>query len=49
MIVLDFAMETPFECPDDYAGDVAFVKVTRSIGGRDVIKEYMAYGFFLCR
>jgi hypothetical protein len=33
MIGLDFVMEPPFECPEDDAGDVAFVKATRSIGG----------------
>jgi hypothetical protein len=46
MTALDFAMEPPFECGDDDAGDVAFVKATRSIGGRDAIEEYMACGLF---
>jgi hypothetical protein len=44
--MLDFAMESPFECPDGDAGDVAFIKATRSIGGWDVIEEYMACDLF---
>jgi hypothetical protein len=35
MTGLDFATEPPFECPTGDAGDVAFVKATHSIGGRD--------------
>jgi hypothetical protein len=31
---------------DDEAGDVAFIKATRTIGGRDAIEEYMASGLF---
>jgi hypothetical protein len=46
MTGLDFVMEPLFECPDDDAGDAAFVKATRTIGGRDAIEEYMACGFF---
>jgi hypothetical protein len=46
MTALDFAMEPPFECGDDDAGDVAFVKATRCIGGRDVVDEFMAYGLY---
>jgi hypothetical protein len=44
MTALDFVTEPPFECPDGDAGDVAFIKATHSIGGRDVIEEYMVYG-----
>jgi hypothetical protein len=33
MTTLDFAMEPLFECANDDAGDVAFVKATHSIGG----------------
>jgi hypothetical protein len=33
MTALDFAMEPPFECTDDDAGDVGFIRATRSIGG----------------
>jgi hypothetical protein len=43
---LDFATEPPFECPKNDAGDVAFVKATRSIGSRDAVEEYMAWGLF---
>jgi hypothetical protein len=46
MTRLDFVTEPSFQCPNDEAGDVAFVKVTRAIGGRDVVEEYLACGFF---
>jgi hypothetical protein len=49
MTGLDFATELPFECPGDEAGDVSFVKATRTIRGRDAVEEYMACGFFPCR
>jgi hypothetical protein len=42
MTRLDFVTETSFQCPDDEAGDIVFVKATRAIGGRDVVQEYMA-------
>jgi hypothetical protein len=34
MTRLDFVTESSFQCPDDEGGDVAFVKATRTIGGR---------------
>jgi hypothetical protein len=46
MMGLDFTMEPPFECPDDDGSDMAFVKVTHTIGGRDVVEEFMAYELF---
>jgi hypothetical protein len=46
MTGLDFSKEPPFECTEDDAGDVAFIKVTRSIVGRDVVEEYMACMIF---
>jgi hypothetical protein len=46
MVVLDFTIEPSFECVDDDAGDVAFIRAARSIGGRDTIKEYMACRLF---
>jgi hypothetical protein len=46
MIELDFVAELPFECPDEDIGDVAFVKATRTVGGRDAVEEYMASGLF---
>jgi hypothetical protein len=46
MTALDFASEPSFECADDDAGDVAFIMTTRSIGIRDAVEEYMAYGLF---
>jgi hypothetical protein len=44
MTELDFVTELPFECPDDDVGDVAFIKATRTIGGRNTMEEYMACG-----
>jgi hypothetical protein len=44
MAMLDFVMEPPFECSDDDAGDVAFIKATHCIGARDVVEEFMACG-----
>jgi hypothetical protein len=46
MTRLDFVMEPSFECSDDEAGDMAFIKATRTIGGQDTVEEYMAYGLF---
>jgi hypothetical protein len=46
MNVLDFVTEPSFECGDNDAGGVAFIKATHSIGARDVIEEYMACGVF---
>jgi hypothetical protein len=46
MTGLDFLMESPFECAEDDADDVAFVKATLSIGGRDDVEEYMACMLF---
>jgi hypothetical protein len=46
MAALDFAMEPSFECSDDDATDVAFVKATHSIGGQDTVEEYMACRLF---
>jgi hypothetical protein len=48
MTALDFVMEPPFECSDDDVGDVAFVKATHCIGGRDAIEEFMPAGCTLC-
>jgi hypothetical protein len=49
MIGLDFGMEQPLECPEGNAGDVAFIKATRSIGSRDVVEEYIVTPYFLKR
>jgi hypothetical protein len=46
MTRLDFVTEPSFHCPDNEAGDMAFVKVTCAIGGRDAVEEYMACGLF---
>jgi hypothetical protein len=46
MCALDFVTEPSFDCGEDDAGDVAFVSATRSIGGWDIVEEYMAYGLF---
>jgi hypothetical protein len=44
MSPLDYVIEPSFNCPDDDAGDIAFVRATSSIGGRDAIEEYLACG-----
>jgi hypothetical protein len=44
MSPLDYVTEPSFNCPDDDAGDIAFVRATSSIGGRDAIEEYLACG-----
>jgi hypothetical protein len=43
---LEFVMEPPFECSENDAGDVAFVKATNFIGSRDAVEEYMACRLF---
>jgi hypothetical protein len=42
MTKLEFVTEPSYQCPDNEAGDLAFVKATRTIGGRDAIEEYTA-------
>jgi hypothetical protein len=39
MTRLDFAMAPSFQCFDDDAADMAFVKATHMIGGRDVVRS----------
>jgi hypothetical protein len=39
---LDFQTEPPFNCVDEDSRDVAFVKATNFIGGRDAVEEYLA-------
>jgi hypothetical protein len=46
MTRLDFVTKPSFNCPDDEAGDMAFIKATRTIGCRDTMEEYMACGLF---
>jgi hypothetical protein len=46
MTRLDFAMAPSCQCSDDDAADMAFVKATHTIGGRDVVEEYMSCGPF---
>jgi hypothetical protein len=46
MTRLYFLIEPPFECPDNDASDMAFIKATLSIGSQDVVEEYMACGLF---
>jgi hypothetical protein len=46
MTGLHFATKPPFECPKGDAGDVDFIKATRSIGSSDAIEEYMACKLF---
>jgi hypothetical protein len=46
MIKLDFVMKSSFECPNDEAGDAAFVKVTHTIDGQDAVEEYVSCRLF---
>jgi hypothetical protein len=39
---LDYAIEPEVECPDNDPNDVAFVRVTATIGGCDAVEEYVA-------
>jgi hypothetical protein len=42
MITLDYVVKSEVECPDDDPIDVAFVRTTATIGGWDVVKEFVA-------
>jgi hypothetical protein len=42
MSKLDYAVELEVECPDNDPNNVAFVRVTATIGGRDTVEEYVA-------
>jgi hypothetical protein len=42
MSELDYAVEPEVECPDDDPNDAAFVQATATVGGRDVVEEYIA-------
>jgi hypothetical protein len=42
MSVLSYMVELKVDCPDDDSNDVAFVRATNTIGGRDAIEEFMA-------
>jgi hypothetical protein len=46
MAPLDFTMEPPFDCVDDHFEDIAFVRATSPISGRDAVDEYLACGMF---
>jgi hypothetical protein len=46
MTRLDCLMEPSFNCPDEEASDMAFVKATRTISDQDAVEEYMACGLF---
>jgi hypothetical protein len=38
----DYAIEPDIECSNNDPIDVAFVRATATIGGHDVVKEYVA-------
>jgi hypothetical protein len=42
MSKLDYAIELEVECTDNDPNNVAFVRVTATIGGRDTVEEYVA-------
>jgi hypothetical protein len=44
MTDLSFVTDPPFDCSDGEVSDAAFVKATRTIGCRDAVDEYMAFG-----
>jgi hypothetical protein len=46
MCSLDFHTTPPFDCADDDSGDIAFVRATKFIVGRDVIEEFLACGVY---
>jgi hypothetical protein len=43
MAELSFISDPPFDCP---GSDATFVKATHTVGGLDVVEEYMACGLF---
>jgi hypothetical protein len=44
---LDYVVEPEVEWPDDDPNDVAFVRATTTIGGHDVVEEYVACKMYL--
>jgi hypothetical protein len=42
MSTLDFVVEPNVECPDDDPNDVAFIRVTATIGGQVAVEEFVA-------
>jgi hypothetical protein len=42
MSALDYVVEPYVECPDDDPNNVAFVPATATIGGQDVVEEFVA-------
>jgi hypothetical protein len=49
MTRLDFVMDPSFNCPNGEVGDMAFIKATCTISGRDAVEDYLAYGLSPCR
>jgi hypothetical protein len=46
MCGLDFQTEPLFDCADDNSGDVALIRTTKFIGGRDDVEEFVACGTY---
>jgi hypothetical protein len=46
MSALDYTIEPKVECLDNDPNDVAFVRATTTIGGRDAIEEFVACKMF---
>jgi hypothetical protein len=46
MSMLDYTIEPEVECSDDDLNDATFVRVTTTVGGRDAVKEFVAYKMF---
>jgi hypothetical protein len=41
MSELDYSIKPDVECPDNDPNDVAFILATATIGGHDVVEEYV--------
>jgi hypothetical protein len=46
MSALDYTFELEVECPDDDPNDVAFIRATTTIKGRDAVEEFVACKMF---
>jgi hypothetical protein len=44
MSALDYTMEPDVDCPDNYVNNTAFIRVTTTIGGHDVVEGFLACG-----
>jgi hypothetical protein len=47
MSELDYAVVPEVECPNNDPNNAAFVRVTTTIGGHDVVEEHLAWKLYL--